>query len=119
MKDATAYCILALAFVGVSAPAAMAEILVAPTRVVLEKGERSTELVLVNKGEEPAAYRISLENRRMLLDGSMEDAVEAVLDQGLRTPDIKQDGDDCKLVGCVEMGEAVAATIASMEAVTV
>lgn len=38
----------------------------------------------------------------------LEQAVEAVLDQGLRTADIKQDGDDCKLVGCIEMGKAVA-----------
>jgi 3-isopropylmalate dehydrogenase len=45
----------------------------------------------------------------------IEDAVEAVLDQGLRTADIKQDGDGCELVGCVEMGAAVAATVASLE----
>lgn len=78
MKDITAYCILALSIIGVSAPAAMAEILVAPTRVVLEKGERSTELVLVNKGAETAAYRISVDNRRMRLDGSMEDALDTL-----------------------------------------
>lgn len=77
MKNITAYAILALVVIGVTAPAAMAEILVAPTRVVLEKGERSTELVLVNKGSETAAYRISVENRRMAVDGSMEDALEA------------------------------------------
>ena len=56
---------------------AQAEILVAPTRVVLENGERSTELVLVNKGTEEAAYRVSVENRRMLIDGSMETAEDA------------------------------------------
>lgn len=49
----------------------------------------------------------------------LEDAVESVLDQMLRTPDIKQEGDGCKLVGCKEMGEAVAATIASMNVVSV
>lgn len=38
----------------------------------------------------------------------LEASVEAVLDQGLRTADIKQDGDGCRLVGCKEMGEAVA-----------
>lgn len=79
MKNVTAYCILAMAMIGVTAPAAMAEILVAPTRVVLEKGERSTELVLVNKGAETAAYRISVENRRMKIDGSMEDALDTRL----------------------------------------
>lgn len=45
----------------------------------------------------------------------LEDAVEAVLDQGLRTADIKQDGDGCELVGCVEMGKAVAAQVESLE----
>ena len=49
----------------------------------------------------------------------LEAAVESVLDQKLRTSDIKQEGDGCKLLGCKEMGEAVAATIASMDLVTV
>jgi len=35
----------------------------------------------------------------------IEAAVEAVLDAGLRTGDIAQDG--CKTIGCKEMGEAV------------
>jgi hypothetical protein len=56
---------------------ASAELLIAPTRVVLEKGERSAELVLVNRSTEEAAYRISLENRRMLENGALEDATEA------------------------------------------
>lgn len=55
---------------------AVAEVLIAPTRVVLEKGERTAELVIVNKGTEEAAYRISVENRRMLENGSMEIAEE-------------------------------------------
>ena len=44
----------------------------------------------------------------------LEDAVETVLDQGLRTLDIKQENDGCKTVGCAEMGEAVAAAVNSM-----
>mmetsp|Transcript_9591 Transcript_9591/g.23541 ORF Transcript_9591/g.23541 Transcript_9591/m.23541 type:complete len:411 (+) Transcript_9591:185-1417(+) len=48
----------------------------------------------------------------------LEDAVEAVLDQGFRTPDIKIEDDGCKLVGCIEMGEAVAKAITAMETVT-
>lgn len=63
------------------APIANAEILIAPTRVVLENGERSTELVLVNKGTESAAYRVSVENRRMKSDGSMEAADNAMPDE--------------------------------------
>ncbi len=71
----------AAALVGLSAlsPApAAGEVLIAPTRVVLERGERSAELVVVNKGDEEAAFRISVENRRMLEDGSMEAAAEAL-----------------------------------------
>lgn len=51
---------------------ANAEVMIAPTRVVFEDGARSAELVIVNKGSEQAAFRISLEDRRMNLDGSME-----------------------------------------------
>jgi len=49
----------------------------------------------------------------------LESAVEAVLDQGVRTADIKQEGDGCKLVGCVEMGEAVAKLVETMDMVSV
>jgi len=45
----------------------------------------------------------------------LEDAVEAVLDAGLRTADIKQDGDNCELIGCVEMGKAVAEQVEKLE----
>lgn len=45
----------------------------------------------------------------------LEDAVEAVLDQGLRTADIKQEGDGCELIGCMEMGEAVAKQVETLE----
>ncbi len=56
---------------------AAAELLVAPTRVVLTPETRSSELVLVNKGSETAAFRIAIENRRMREDGSLEDAPTA------------------------------------------
>jgi 3-isopropylmalate dehydrogenase len=45
----------------------------------------------------------------------LENAVEAVLNQGLRTPDIKQEGDGCQLVGCIEMGEAVAKAVTEID----
>lgn len=65
-------------FAALAAPVpAAAELLVAPTRVVLTPDARSTELVLVNKGTETAAFRINIENRRMREDGSLEDAPEA------------------------------------------
>ena len=65
--------IMATAFGLSFAPAiTYANILVSPTRVVLEDGERSSELVFLNRSEEESAFRVSLENRRMLSDGSME-----------------------------------------------
>lgn len=70
---------LAAALVAALAPAmpAAAELLVAPTRVVLTPETRASELVLVNKGTETAAFRIAIENRRMRADGSLEDAPSA------------------------------------------
>jgi hypothetical protein len=65
------------AALAVPVPAA-AELLVAPTRVVLTPEARSAELVLVNKGSETAAFRIAIENRRMRADGSLEDAPTAL-----------------------------------------
>ena len=55
---------------------AQAEVLLAPTRVVLENGDRSAELYIVNKGNEEAAFRISIENRRMTDDGSFEEVID-------------------------------------------
>jgi P pilus assembly chaperone PapD len=57
---------------------AAAELLIAPTRVVLTPASRSAELVLVNKGTETAAFRLALENRRMRADGGLEAAPEAL-----------------------------------------
>jgi P pilus assembly chaperone PapD len=58
-----------------AAPACAAgDLLVAPTRVVLEGG-RGTEVILNNVGAAPATYRISLELRRMGADGRLQDVV--------------------------------------------
>ena len=66
--------LLALPLLAVSAPASsgIGDLLVAPTRVVLD-GRRGTEIVLNNIGEEPATYRISVEFRRMTEDGRLVD----------------------------------------------
>lgn len=82
--------VLAAAIAVIAAPMpAAAELLVAPTRVVLTPDTRSSELVLVNKGTETAAFRIAIENRRMRADGSLEEAAtpqtdEAFADDKLR-----------------------------------
>jgi P pilus assembly chaperone PapD len=48
------------------------DLLVAPTRVVLD-GARGTEVILNNIGSDTATYRVSLELRRMKPDGSLEE----------------------------------------------
>ncbi|WP_331039924.1 molecular chaperone [Allosphingosinicella sp.] len=52
--------------------AAAGDLLVAPTRVVLN-GARGTEVILNNIGDETATYRISLELRRMTKEGQLEE----------------------------------------------
>jgi P pilus assembly chaperone PapD len=59
--------------VGLSSPArAAGDLLIAPTRVVLD-GRRGTEVILNNIGNEEATYRISLELRRMNDQGRLDD----------------------------------------------
>jgi len=54
------------------ASAGVGDLLVAPTRVVLN-GSRGTEIILNNIGEDVATYRISAELRRMTPEGKLED----------------------------------------------
>ena len=56
----------------VSAPAAagVGDLLVAPTRLVLD-GRKGAEIVLNNIGDEPATYRISVDFRRMDQNGQL------------------------------------------------
>jgi hypothetical protein len=54
------------------ASAGVGDLLVAPTRLVLNGG-RSAEVILNNIGDEPATYRISAEFRRMNADGTLEE----------------------------------------------
>ena len=59
----------------ITAPAANAgvgDLLVAPTRVVLN-GSRGTEIILNNIGEEVATYRVTAELRRMTPEGKLVD----------------------------------------------
>ena len=60
----------------VPASAGVGDLLVAPTRIVLN-GSRGTEIVLSNIGDDVATYRISVELRRMKEDGSLEDVPAA------------------------------------------
>jgi P pilus assembly chaperone PapD len=57
------------------AVAGIGDLLVAPTRIVLD-GRKGAEIVLNNIGEEPATYRVSIEFRRMDKDGSLKDVTD-------------------------------------------
>lgn len=65
---------LALSVLAAASPASagVGDLLVAPTRLVLD-GRRGSEIVLNNIGDEPATYRVSVEFRRMKTDGSLEE----------------------------------------------
>ena len=55
-----------------SAQAGVGDLLVAPTRIVLD-GRRGTEIILKNIGDDVATYRVSVEFRRMGEDGKLSD----------------------------------------------
>jgi P pilus assembly chaperone PapD len=68
----TATCLIAIGVGSISSTAqAQGDLLVAPTRVILD-GSRGTEVILSNIGSEEATYRIGLELRRMTENGKLE-----------------------------------------------
>jgi len=72
LNVAAAIALLSCALPAAPAAAAVGDLLVAPTRLVLD-GRKGAEVILNNIGDEPATYRISVEFRRMLPDGSLEE----------------------------------------------
>ena len=71
--------VLAAALIAASVPtpaqAGVGDLLVAPTRLVLD-GRKGTEIVLNNIGDEPATYRISVEFRRMTPEGNLVEVTD-------------------------------------------
>ncbi len=63
-------------FAGAAPALAQADLLVAPTRIIINGGG-SAQVVLSNIGPVPATYRISLELRRMSAEGDLDDVTEA------------------------------------------
>lgn len=57
------------------ASAGVGDLLVAPTRIVLD-GRKGAEIILNNIGDEPAVYRVSIEFRRMTEAGALEDVAQ-------------------------------------------
>lgn len=68
--------LLAWLLLALAAPA-HAGLMLYPTRVVFEKNQRAAQIELINDGDKPATYRISLVNRRMTEDGRFEAADSA------------------------------------------
>jgi P pilus assembly chaperone PapD len=66
---------LAATLLPASAQAGVGDLLVAPTRIVLD-GRKGAEVILNNIGEETATYRVSVEFRRMNAEGRLEDVAE-------------------------------------------
>ena len=58
-----------------TASAGVGDLLVAPTRIVLD-GRKGAEIILNNIGDEPATYRLSVEFRRMTPEGGLEDVAQ-------------------------------------------
>lgn len=58
--------------------AAMADLMLYPTRLVFDKNQRTTQVDLINNGAEPATYRISVVNRRMNETGELLPADPAI-----------------------------------------
>jgi P pilus assembly chaperone PapD len=59
--------------------AALADLMLYPTRVVFEKNQRTAQVDLINNGTEPATYRITLVNQRMGEDGQFLEVDSAAL----------------------------------------
>jgi hypothetical protein len=68
-----------LAGISTAAEAGVGDLLVAPTRIVLD-GRRGAEIILNNIGDEPATYRISVEFRRMTEAGELIDVTTPTAD---------------------------------------
>jgi len=67
-----------------AATAGVGDLLVAPTRLVLD-GRKGAEIILNNIGDEPATYRLSVEFRRMTPEGGLVDvAAPSAEDQAAR-----------------------------------
>lgn len=67
------------------APWALADLMLFPTRVEMEKNQRATQVELVNRGNATESYRISVVNRRMTDTGQIVAAETAEADERFAT----------------------------------
>jgi P pilus assembly chaperone PapD len=71
-RSILAAALTAAALLPTPADAGVGDLLVAPTRLVLD-GRKGAEIILNNIGDEPATYRVSVEFRRMTEKGDLVD----------------------------------------------
>lgn len=76
MKTIVYYGALALILL-LGAQEAWADLVLYPTRIVLEKQQRAAQMELINTGDKPETYRISVVNRRMTETGEIVEAKDA------------------------------------------
>ena len=69
---AASFCAASFIAIPSAASAGVGDLLVAPTRIVLD-GRKGAEVILNNIGDEPATYRVSVEFRRMTEKGDLVD----------------------------------------------
>jgi P pilus assembly chaperone PapD len=62
-------------------PLAMADLMLYPTRIEMEKNQRAAQVELINRGLTPESYRISFVNRRMTETGAIVNADSAEPDE--------------------------------------
>jgi P pilus assembly chaperone PapD len=79
-KDGLAGRVLTMLLLGslLLAPAARADLMLNPTRLVFEKNQRAAQVDLINNGSESATYRIGVVNRRMTETGDLVAADSAL-----------------------------------------
>lgn len=66
--------------------ATVGDLLVAPTRIILEGTRRSSEVTLVNIGPTPATYRISLTHLRMTEKGELQEITDVKPEDRIADP---------------------------------
>lgn len=66
--------------------ATVGDLLVAPTRIILEGARRSSEVTLVNIGATPATYRISLTHLRMTEKGELQEITDVKPEDRIADP---------------------------------
>ena len=73
----TIFSAIALLFSSIGVSFAGSQLLVTPKRIVFSKNMRSAQVTIVNSGDAPATYRISLTNKRMTDEGRLVDVESA------------------------------------------